>query len=140
KNYDFIAANFADTDTVGHSGDFEATVKAIETIDTAVGKLVPEILKSGGVMIITADHGNAEEKMYKLSGEKKSQHSTNPIPFYLVGNDFRKKTPAKKEEIERQYRNTVGALTDIAPTVLELLGIKKPTEMTGKSLLEKILE
>ena len=139
KNYDFIAANFADTDTVGHSGDFEATVKAIETIDAAVGKLMPEILKSGGVMIITADHGNAEEKMYKLSGEKKTEHSTNPVPFYLVGDDFKKKIPSNKEEIERQYRNTVGALTDIAPTVLELLGIKKPAEMTGKNLLEKIL-
>ena len=139
NHYDFIVANFANADTVGHSGDFEATVKAIESVDASIGALMPEVLKSGGVMIITADHGNAEEKIYKFSGEKKTEHSLNPVPFYFVGNDFRKKTPANEEEIKKQYQNTMGTLTDVAPTVLELLGIKKPAEMTGKSLLEKFL-
>lgn len=139
NNYDFIVVNFANADMVGHSGDFEATVKAIEVVDASIGALVKEILKSAGVMMVTADHGNAEEKTYKFSGEKKAEHSVNPVPFYLVGNDFRKKNPANEEEIKKQYQNVLGTLTDVAPTVLELLDIKKPAEMTGESLLEKIV-
>lgn len=139
NHYDFIVANFANPDTVGHSGDFEATVRAIESVDSSVGKVMEGVLKSGGVMIVTADHGNAEEKIYKFSGEKKTEHSVNPVPFYLIGDDFRKKSLANEEEIKKQYQNALGTLTDVAPTVLELLGIKKPAEMTGESLLEKII-
>ena len=136
---DFIAANFANADMVGHTGNFNATVKALETLDACMGKLSKEILNAGGALIITADHGNAEEKIYRLSGEKKSMHSINPVPFYLITNEFKRKSPLSEEEIGANYQSVKGTLSDVAPTVLELLGLQKPASMTGKSLIEKLL-
>lgn len=136
NKYDFIAANFANADMVGHTGDFKATVAALEKIDSCLGKIIPEILRIDGVLIITADHGNAEEKLYKMTGEKKTKHSINPVPFYLVGNDFKKEALATNDEINKNYKDVRGTLSDVAPTILELLGLKKPAEMTGKNLLE----
>ena len=137
-NYDFIAANFANADMVGHTGDFDATTKAIETIDSRIGELKKAVLDIGGTLIGTADHGNAEEKLYKSTGNKKSEHSLNPVPFYVIGNDFKKETAKTPEEISANYRKTKGALIDVAPTVLSLLKIQTPAEMTGRSLLEKL--
>mgnify|MGYP001616633344 FL=1 len=133
---DFVAANFANADMVGHTGDFKATIAALEKIDSCVSKIAGEVLKMNGILIITADHGNAEEKLYKMTGEKKTKHSINPVPFYLIGNDFKKEMPATKEEINENYKDVKGTLSDIAPTILALFGIKNPAEMTGKNLLE----
>ena len=136
NKFDFIAANFANADMVGHTGDFKATVAALEKIDFCIGKIAGEILKMNGVLIITADHGNAEEKLYKMTGEKKTKHSINPVPFYLIGNDFKKEAIATSDEIIKNYRDVKGTLSDVAPTILALFGLKKPAEMTGKNLLE----
>jgi len=90
------------------------------------------------VAIITSDHGNAEEKIYKFSGENKTKHSLNPVPFFLIGNDFKRNKELSGGEINQNYKEATGTLSDVAPTVLELLGLEPPPEMTGKSLLEKI--
>lgn len=139
EKYNLIMVNFANADMVGHTGNLEATAKAIKKIDECIGKITPEILKIGGVMAITADHGNAEEKLYKLTGEKKSMHSSNPVPFYLIAEEFKRAKPLEKEEVSKLYREVKGTLTDVAPTILALLGLKKPDSMTGKSLLDKLI-
>ncbi len=138
--YDFILANFANADMVGHTGNFDASVKAIEVVDYSMGKIIPKIMESGGVLIITADHGNIEEKIYKLTGEKRTKHTDNPVPFYLVAKNLRSETARPEEGIKSAYQKVKGTLTDVAPTILELFNLPKPEEMTGKSLLKELLK
>lgn len=130
--HEFTAVNFANPDMLSHTGDFEATVKGIEATDEAVGKIYQAAQKTGTVILITGDHGNAENLTYLGTGEKESRHNPNPVPLYLVGEEFKKvklgqETLAEEKEIR-------GMLQDIAPTILELTGIEKPSEMTGLSL------
>ena len=136
--YDFIAANFANADLIGHTGNLEATAKAIEALDRLVGEIAKKILDSGGVALITADHGNAEEKFYLFSGNKKTKHSVNPVPFIVAGKDFQKERPLSDKELEEKQKTTLGTLADIAPTILALLGLEKSPEMTGENLLGKM--
>ena len=138
--YDVIIANFANADMIGHSGNFQAAVGAVETLDEVLGELMDAILNKNGTMIVTADHGNVELKRSVLSGEKLTEHSINPVPFFLVGERFRRKNPRGEEEIIKEKSDIGGILTDIAPTVLALLGIEKPAEMTGKDMLPKLLK
>lgn len=133
--YDVIIANFANADMVGHSGNYKAAVRTIEILDESLGQLMNAVFGNNGVMLITADHGNIELKRDMVSGEKHTEHSINPVPFYLVGNAFRLPKSSTPEETENKKRETAGILTDVAPTILELLEIKKPAEMTGESLL-----
>ena len=135
--YSFILVNFANGDMVGHTGDFNATSRALEVLDASLARLRDAILEKGGVLVITADHGNAEEKRYVASGEPRTKHTTNAVPLYVVGNDFRRKDARTPEEIRACYKDTSGMLTDVAPTILELMGLEQPPEMTGVSLLEK---
>jgi 2,3-bisphosphoglycerate-independent phosphoglycerate mutase len=116
-----IIANFANADMVGHSGDIQATVKAIETVDTSIGLIAEHILSENWSMIICADHGNAE-LMLDDQGETLTAHSLNPVPFVLIN---REKKPLREK----------GILADVAPTVLALAGLDKPAEMTGTSML-----
>src|SRR3989338_597292 len=139
KNYDFILVNFANADMVGHTGDFEATAKAIEILDREVGRIVQEVLKNDGIAIITGDHGNAEEKRYRFTGERKTKHSVNPVPFFLIGKKFERKESRDKSEILKQYSKVGGVISDVAPTILELMGIEKPADMTGVSLLDELI-
>ncbi len=122
NKYDFIVLNFANADMVGHTGILPAAVKAIETVDECVGKIVAKILENKGRAIITSDHGNAES-MVDEKGGTHTAHTTNPVPLVLV-DDTRKNATLSS-----------GILADIAPTVLELMGLPQPAEMTGKSLL-----
>ena len=101
--YNFIAVNFANADMVGHTGNFSATAKAIEKVDECVGKISSKVLELGGITLITSDHGNAEEKIYKFSGENKTKHSLNPVPFFLIGQDFKSSEPLDKEAIDQKY-------------------------------------
>ena len=117
--YDVVILNFANCDMVGHTGVFEAAVKAVEAVDDGVGQVVNATLEMGGAAIITADHGNAEH-MLDADGEPFTAHTTNLVPCCLVGKD------AKLRD---------GRLADLAPTMLELLGLDKPAEMTGESLI-----
>jgi 2,3-bisphosphoglycerate-independent phosphoglycerate mutase len=119
--YDAIICNFANPDMVGHTGDFGATVKAIETIDECLGRIHAALDRSGGEMLVTADHGNAEQMYDPSTGQAHTAHTTNPVPLVYVGR------PGTME--------TSGALEDIAPTMLYLMGLEIPEEMTGRSLV-----
>ncbi|MDR3387422.1 MAG: 2,3-bisphosphoglycerate-independent phosphoglycerate mutase [Rudaea sp.] len=119
KQYDFIVCNIANADMVGHSGKLDAAIKAVEAIDVALGRLTSAIVRSGGEMLITADHGNLEQ-MRADDGQPHTQHTVGPVPLVYVG---RKATLAR------------GALRDLAPTVLALMGLPQPAEMTGHSLV-----
>lgn len=121
-DYGFILVNFANPDMVGHTGIMEAAVKACETVDTCMGKVAKKALELGVEMILTADHGNAEWMFNQKTHEPQTAHTTNPVPFIIISN--------------KHYNlKEGGALSDIAPTVLELLNIPKPAEMTGVSLI-----
>ncbi|HEY4521642.1 MAG TPA: 2,3-bisphosphoglycerate-independent phosphoglycerate mutase [Candidatus Paceibacterota bacterium] len=139
KKYDFILVNFANGDMVGHTGNFNATIKALEYVDFCVGRIVSAVLGIDGVVIVTADHGNAEEKIYGQSGEQRTKHNLNPVPFFVVSNNLKLKIPRTEDEILKIYEKTRGLLTDVAPTVLELLGLPKHPTMTGINLLPKII-
>ena len=117
--YDVIILNFANCDMVGHTGVLEAAVKAVETVDTCVGKVVDATLKMGGIAMITADHGNAED-MKQEDGSPMTAHTTNPVPFILCGAGSELRT---------------GRLADIAPTILDVLGLACPPEMDGRTLI-----
>jgi 2,3-bisphosphoglycerate-independent phosphoglycerate mutase len=134
--YDFIVVNLANGDILAHLGNLEATVKGIHAIDEAVGKIKSAVLERGGTMVITADHGNAESLIYQSSGESETKHNDNPVPFYLIGKEFERYR--SDNDIEATMTKASGLLADVAPTILELMGIKKPVEMTGDSLLNII--
>lgn len=131
--YDFILVNYANADMVGHTGNEEASIKAVEATDKSLSILVPAILKVGGTIIITSDHGNVEELKNSTTGEIDTEHSTNPIPlWYITSENHREKS---SEEMMREQNEVNGLLSDVAPTVLELMGIEQPPEMNGASLL-----
>ena len=117
--YDVVILNFANCDMVGHTGVFAAAVKAVETVDQCVGQVVNAVTEMGGVALITADHGNAEQ-MLDSEGNPFTAHSTNPVPFCIVGADVHLRD---------------GRLADIAPTMLDLMGLNQPEEMDGKTLI-----
>lgn len=131
--YDFIILNIANADVLAHIGKLEQVVQGIEAVDAAVGKIKNAVLEAGGTMLITADHGNAEALVYKGTGEEETEHNQNPIPFYLVAKDYERFR--SDEEITASMDKPSGFLSDVAPTVLELMGLPKPDEMTGDSLL-----
>ncbi len=118
--YDVIIVNFANCDMVGHTGVFEAAVKAVEAVDTCVGKVWDAIHAQGGALLLTADHGNADH-MLEPDGTPFTAHTTNPVPFLVAGYDCTLRAG--------------GRLCDIAPTMLRVMGIEQPTEMTGVSLI-----
>lgn len=119
--HDVIILNFANCDMVGHSGMMEPTIKAVEATDECLGKVVEAILAKDGVALITADHGNADEELTS-EGEPMTAHTTNPVPFIVTKNDV---------ELRED-----GILGDIAPTMLTLLGVEQPKEMTGKTIIK----
>lgn len=119
--YDAIILNYANCDMVGHTGVFEAAVEAVETVDECVGKVVDSVLSKGGVALITADHGNADMMVDPETGGPFTAHTTNPVPFIIVGDG------------EHKMREG-GRLSDIAPTMLRILGLDQPAEMTGECL------
>jgi 2,3-bisphosphoglycerate-independent phosphoglycerate mutase len=123
--YDVIIVNFANSDMVGHTGVLPAAVKAVQTLDAALSQLAAYVLEYDGIMLVTADHGNSEQMIDSQTGEPHTAHTTFPVPFILVSSAHR----------ELKLRDG-GALCDIAPTILQLLGIKPPPEMTGHSLLQ----
>jgi 2,3-bisphosphoglycerate-independent phosphoglycerate mutase len=119
--FDFIVVNYANTDMVGHTGNLEAAIKAVEAVDRCLGRLEAAVRKAGGVLLITADHGNAEQMLDRTTGQPHTAHTLNLVPVVLVG--------AGKVAL----RN--GRLADVAPTLLEIMGLPRPAEMTGKLLI-----
>ena len=123
EKYNAIILNFANPDMVGHTGSLDAAIKAVEAIDECVGKIVKAVEKVNGVLLITADHGNAEQMIDYKTGEPHTAHTTNPVPLILVG----------MEDVKLKE----GKLADLAPTMLDIMDLAKPEEMTGESLIEK---
>ena len=126
KKFAFVVLNFANPDMVGHTAVRQAVIKAVETVDRCLGSIVEAVTAQGGTVLLTADHGNCE-RMRDENGEPHTQHTLNPVPFILIDERFRNRSGILASE---------GRLCDIAPTILELMGIPKPVEMTGKSLLK----
>ena len=120
--YDLIVLNYANPDMVGHTGSLPAAIKAVETVDAGLGRIADAIEKSGGALLVTADHGNCEMMRDPQTGGPHTSHTTNPVPLLLLG--------ARNRALVAE-----GRLADIAPTLLELMELPKPKEMTGHSLL-----
>jgi len=124
--YHFIAVNFCNPDMIGHTGNLEAGKKAVSAVDACVGKIVRGVFKREGIAVVTADHGNIEEMINARTSEIDTEHSINPVPFIVVGPGFKNR---KRKKLRK------GALADVAPTILDLMGIMRPREMTRRSLL-----
>ena len=138
--YDFILANFANADMVGHTGNFQAVVQAIEALDHAVGAIADAVVERGGTLVVTSDHGNAEQKIHPFSGETLTEHTSNPVPFYIIGREYQLAKERSLQEILAIKKEAGGILADVAPTILEIMRLHKPDEMTGKSLLPVLLD
>ncbi|MBZ4646586.1 MAG: 2,3-bisphosphoglycerate-independent phosphoglycerate mutase [Petroclostridium sp.] len=121
KEYDVIILNYANCDMVGHTGVFEAAVKAVEAVDECIGRVVEAVQAQDGIILITADHGNSDQMIDYVTGGPHTAHTTNVVPLILIGKDAKLKK---------------GRLADIAPTMLDIMGLEKPKEMTGESLLK----
>ena len=124
EQYDVIVLNFANMDMVGHTGVLEAAIKACETVDRCVERIAKAVLGFNGVLLITADHGNAET-MRESDGKVHTAHTTHPVPLIMAG------------ENHRHLQLRQGILGDVAPTILDLLGLTQPTQMTGKTLIRR---
>ncbi|MBQ2889761.1 MAG: alkaline phosphatase family protein, partial [Clostridia bacterium] len=122
EEYDVIILNYANCDMVGHTGVFDCAVKAVETVDECMGKVIDAVVSRGGRVCITADHGNADQMIDPDTKDVFTAHTTNPVPFIVAGYDC-----ALREG---------GRLADIAPTLLHMMGLKKPEEMSGESLIK----
>jgi 2,3-bisphosphoglycerate-independent phosphoglycerate mutase len=125
QKYDVIILNYANCDMVGHTGDIKAAIEAVETVDSCLGRVVEAIRKVGGRALITADHGNAEQMIDPVTGQPHTAHTSNEVPLIFVS-----------EDKEARLRSD-GRLADLAPTMLELMELEIPSEMTGKSLINK---
>ena len=123
--YDVIILNFANCDMVGHTGVLDAAIKAVETVDECIGRIVEEVRRVEGVILITADHGNAEQMIDYTTGDPHTAHTTNPVPLIIAG---------LGDDVNLREG---GRLADLAPTMLDIMGEAKPVEMTGESLIIK---
>jgi 2,3-bisphosphoglycerate-independent phosphoglycerate mutase len=121
KKFDVVILNYANGDMVGHTGNESATIRSMEFLDAQLARLVPAVLNLGGTILITADHGNAEKMWNDKLNTPWTSHTTNRVPFIIIG--------------PNRVKLKSGGLSDIAPTMLKILGIKKPAVMTGKSLI-----
>ncbi|MGK2849088.1 MAG: 2,3-bisphosphoglycerate-independent phosphoglycerate mutase [Minisyncoccota bacterium] len=136
NEYDFILVNYANPDMVAHTGNEPASIKAVEATDKSLSILIPAVLKVGGALIITSDHGNAEELKKTETGEIDTEHSANPVPlWYITPTNHHEKTPAKMTQEQNEVN---GLLSDVAPTILDILNIPKPPEMNGTSLISTL--
>jgi 2,3-bisphosphoglycerate-independent phosphoglycerate mutase len=122
--YDLLVLNFANPDMVGHTGVLDAAIKAVETVDSGLGQIADAIEAAGGSLLVTADHGNCELMRDPVTGGPHTAHTTNPVPVFLVGRS--------------DVALSDGRLADIAPTLLELMGLEQPAAMTGRSLLRRL--
>lgn len=134
NKYNFILINFANPDMVGHTGNIPATIKGLESVDNCLKKIVPEVLNNNGVVLLTADHGNCEEKINLQTGRSEKEHTANPVPLILIGKGLERKS----ENLDLSIESPTGTLADVAPTILTLLGLNVPVEMTGMDLTKVI--
>jgi 2,3-bisphosphoglycerate-independent phosphoglycerate mutase len=137
NKYDFIVVNFANADIVGHTADLKATIKAVEIADKCLGKIVTLALSKNGVVLVTADHGNAEELQNIKTGEIDKEHSTNTVPLIIIGNEWEGKNVGLPDTVggDLSLVQPASILADVAPTILKIMDLKKPDDMTGASLI-----
>lgn len=137
NEYDFILVNYPNADMVGHTGNIKAAVKGIEALDDCVEKLVKSILNKEGVVLFVADHGNADVMFNLQTGQIDKEHTTNPVPFIIVGKDYAGRSFGWQNVVgsDLSLIQPQGILSDVAPTILKIMGLKKPLEMTGQSLV-----
>lgn len=137
ETYDFIVANFANADMVAHTGNEEATIRAVQELDVRVGEIADAVLAKNGLLVITADHGNAEVLLNMQSGEIDKEHNTSPVPCVMIANQLHGKTAGGHDAVsgDLSLLTPAGVLADVAPTILKFLDIPPAEEMTGRSLL-----
>lgn len=137
QQYDVIMCNFANADMVAHTGNVDASIIGCATVDKVMGEIADHTLAHGGVLMITADHGNGEEVKNVATGGKDKEHSTNPVPLYIIGEQYRGQAgPAgDPPNGDLSLLPPVGMLADVAPTMLKVMGVEQPPEMTGRSLM-----
>lgn len=136
QSFDFILVNYANADVLAHTGNMEAAIEGVKTLDTELGRILKVALNPQTVLMITGDHGNVEMMLDLMTGRPERQHDPNPVPFYLVGQEFKNR---KFINWQNLANDTLGVLSDITPTILELMQIQKPNDMTGHSLLKQLL-
>ncbi len=134
--FDFVLVNYSNGDTIAHTADYDAGLQAVRVIDEEIGRLIKVAINPETLLIITSDHGNVEEMLNPTTGLPESQHDPSPVPFYLVAPEFRGR---KFTNSGNPATETLGSLADVAPTILEIIGIPQPPEMTGHSLLESLI-
>lgn len=132
--FDFILVNYANPDMVAHTGNYDATCKAVEAVDKELGRLLEAVLQGNHVLMVTSDHGNAEVVINLATGEPETKHDANPVPFYLVAKEFARPEPRRPGHLP-----VIGILSDVAPTILALMGLSKPESMTGQNLLDQLI-
>jgi len=135
--YDFVLVNYANADMVGHTGNLAAGIKAVEAVDKCLAKVIRSVLLRNGVALVTADHGNAEVMFNMQTGQIDKEHSSNPVPFILVGKQYAGRNVGWPDLINNDLTLVPpqGFLSDIAPTILHIMGIERPKEMRGMNLL-----
>ena len=139
-DFAFYLANFANGDMVGHTGNIDAAIKAVQYLDRFLEQICRAVMSVDGLLIITADHGNAEEMLDRKTGDINKEHSTSPVPMVVIAKDLAFKEPKMRNYTSLSSVVPSGVISDIAPTILEFLGIDKPKEMTAVSLMPQITE
>jgi 2,3-bisphosphoglycerate-independent phosphoglycerate mutase len=135
--FDVVVVNFANADMVAHTGNFNAGVIAVQTVDEQLGRLVTACEETGSYLVVTADHGNAEVMIDAMTGHPETTHDPSPVPIYLVGPKWKHE---EKPRVDLSNAGSIGILCDVAPTVLSILGIPQPAEMTGQNLIPLLEE
>lgn len=133
RAFDFILVNYANPDTIGHTANYNAGIEAVRVIDREIGRIVKAVEGPDVVLAITGDHGNIEEMINPMTGLPESQHDPSPVPLYIMAEEFKGRRFVNQDNLTSE---TLGSLADIAPTLLEIMHIPKPAEMTGRSLLD----
>ncbi|MDZ4244188.1 MAG: 2,3-bisphosphoglycerate-independent phosphoglycerate mutase [Candidatus Doudnabacteria bacterium] len=136
----FVLANFANPDMVGHTGNKLASIAAVEAVDSIVGKVFEAVMQNGACLMITADHGNIEQELDPATGQIDKEHSPNPVPLIAAGRGLERKVIKGKGYFELTTMTPEGVLSDVGPTILDLMGLKKPKEMTAASLMPVLME
>jgi 2,3-bisphosphoglycerate-independent phosphoglycerate mutase len=135
RSFDFILVNYANPDTIAHTANYNAAIEAVKVIDREIGRVLKVAENPETLLVITSDHGNIEEMISQMTGLPESQHDASPVPFHLVCAEYKGRKFSNQKNLVLE---TAGALSDVAPTILEIMDIPKPEEMTGRSLLEEL--
>jgi len=135
NEFDFILLNYANPDIVARTGNYQATTEAIRIVDHELGQLVNTVLSGNHILLVTSSHGNAESMFDLKTGKPQTEHNSNPVPFYLIGNEYKKRAASTSYSSKLPK---LGMLSDITPTILSLMKLPKPKEMTGGNLLDYV--